>query len=132
MPSMVPGAVLDVTKLIFLPMGLKSMASHDSYVETITFNGWIADRIRLEDLSKDILKHFLALSGKWAGESQIRVQVWMKSQTKGWGSSGGSVGGAGFPGSTAVSGGVAGLVGYSTSYQDPQYVVTFYRIPYTK
>ncbi len=132
-PSMVPGQVLDVTKMLFLPVGLKPMAGHDSYVETITFNGWCLDRVRLEDLAQDLLKYYRELSGKWAEPSQIRVQVWFKGQTKGIGGSGGGSSGLGaIQGAQAISGGVAGLTGYSTSYQDPQYVVVFYRLPYTK
>jgi hypothetical protein len=130
-PSMIPGSVLDVTKMLFLPAGLKGMAGQDSYVETITFNGWCMDRIRLEDISGDLLKYYRQLSGKWAAPEMIRVQVWMKSQVKGFGGSGGGSGGIGaIQGAQAISGGAAGLLGYSTSYQDPQYVVIFYRLKY--
>lgn len=132
-PSLIPGQVLDVTKMIFLPVGLKAMAGNDTYEETITFNGWCMDRIRLEDLSQDILKYFRQLSGKWAESSQLRVQVWMKGQTKGWGGSGGGSGGMGaIQGAQATSGGAVGLLGYNTSYQDPQYVITFFRLSYGK
>jgi hypothetical protein len=130
-PSMIPGSVMDVTKMLYLPAGIKGMAGQDSYVETITFNGWCMDRIRLEDISGDLLKYYRQLAGKWAAPEMIRVQVWMKGQTKGWGGSGGGSGGIGaIQGAQAISGGAAGLLGYSTSYQDPQYVVIFYRLKY--
>ncbi len=132
-PYMVPGQVLDVTKLLFLPVGLKAMSGNDNYKETITFNGWCLDRIRLEDISQDILKYFGQLSGKWAESSQIRVQVWMKGQTKGFGKSAGVTGGGSYiPDTGALAGGLAGVIGYNTSYQDPQYVMVFYRLSYSK
>jgi hypothetical protein len=133
-PSMIPGAVSDVTAMLFLPVGLKRMTGNEAYVETISFNGNIFDRICLEDLSQDILKHFRKLSGTWAEESQIRVRVWVKSKTTGWGgSSGGNGTMSGFNGpSTGVGGGIAGLIGYNSSTYDPEYVIEFFRVSYSK
>ena len=90
----------------------------------ITFNGWIMDRICLEDLWGDISKYWKKVSDKGWDVKKMRFRVYYKDKAKGVSANlGGQFGGSGNNGGYGLQGSTGVVGGYSSSWADPMYMI---------
>ena len=100
-----------------------------------SFNGWVLDRIRLEDVQKEVLKHLPEVVSKWGEKEKTNIRFWVfyKSSVFGAGTSGGINGVASaLQGASGVGGGAAILPGVNRSTVDPSFVVYYYLVKGSK
>ena len=113
--------------------GLKWLGEEE-VIKVTSRNGWFLDRICMEDLEEDILSKLPSALDKLGVKDASRVafRVYFKAKSKGIG--GGSQGngagsyipGVGATSASALSGGLAGIVGYNSSWIDPTYTIKYY------
>jgi hypothetical protein len=135
--QMLPGVVGDATKEMPQFDQVKPLTT-EKIVRVVTFNGWCLDRIRLEDVEKEILEHLSSVMKKFGVDSteriRFRVKFKMSSRTIGsGGGGGGSV--AGFGGGTnplAYGSNASIMPAIAVNTADPQFVISYYLLPLEK
>jgi len=133
MLQLIPGVVGDATRDMAIFDAIKVLTT-EKVVKVVNLNGWCFDRIRLEDVEKEILdnlpKAMKELGTKTADTVRFRVKYKMSSRTIG---SGGGGGGsmAGFGGGAnplAYSANASIMPGVAVNTADPQFIITYYLV----
>lgn len=135
--QMLPGVVGDATKEM-PQFDLIQPLTTEKIVKVVTFNGWCLDRIRLEDVEKEVLEHLTAVMKKFGVNSteRIRYRVKFKMSSRTIGSGGGGGGSvAGFGGGTnplAYGSNASIMPAIATNTADPQFIISYYLLPLEK
>lgn len=135
--QMLPGVVGDATKEM-PQFDLVKPLTTEKIVRVVTFNGWCLDRIRLEDVEKEVLEHLSAVMKKFGVNSteRIRYRVKFKMSSRTIGSGGGGGGSvAGFGGGTnplAYGSNASIMPAVAVNTADPQFVISYYLLPLGK
>jgi hypothetical protein len=135
--QMLPGVVGDATKEM-PQFDIIQPLTTEKIVKVITFNGWCLDRIRLEDVEKEILEHLSVVIKRFGVSSteRIRFRVKYKMSSRSIGANlGGGGAAAGFGGGAnpiAWGSNGSGLGAITTNTADPQFVISYYLIPLDK
>jgi len=116
---------------------LKGLAKGEKVKRVLeSYNGWIWNRICLEDLTEFVLEKYekiVLANGKYKVDpSKIRYRVFQRTKIKGSGiGSSVNVVGSALNGGSSVYGGGAGggsTMGYNSSVADPPHTVEYYEI----
>jgi len=131
--QMIPGVIADITKEMPLYDAIKPLTI-EKIVDVVTFNGSIFDRIRMEDMEKEVLNRLPGVLKKFDVKTAefIRYKVRFKMSSRTVGSGGGGGGSvAGFGGGTnpvAYGSNASIMPGIAVNTADPQFVISFYLI----
>jgi len=144
--QMVPGVVADVTKDMPIPDAIQPLRlevdkqgvplpTNERYVKVTTFNGWVWDRIRMEDVEEEVISHIPAVMKKFGVKTteRLRYRIGMKMSSRTIGSGGGAGGTvAGFGGGTnplAYGSNASVMPAVAVNTADPQFVIRYYLTP---
>lgn len=131
MLQLIPGVVGDATRDMAIFDVVKVLTT-EKIVKVLTYNGWCWDRIRLEDIEKEILGNLPAVMKKFGVDSteriRFRVKYKMSSRTIGsGGGGGGSVAGFGGGANPLAYGSNASIMpAIAVNTADPQFVISYY------
>ena len=140
---MVPGVIADVTNNMPIPGAIQPLKlevdakgiplpTNEKYVKVMTFNGWMWDRIRMEDVEEEVISHIPAVMKKFGVTTteRLRYRVGMKMSSRTIGSGGGGGGSvAGFGGGTnplSYGSNASVMPAVAVNTADPQFVIRYY------
>lgn len=133
MLQLIPGVVGDATRDMAIFDAVKVLTT-EKVIKVVTFNGWCFDRIRLEDVEKEVIanlsKAMEKLGTKTADTVRFRVKYKMSSRTIGsGGGGGGSMAGFGGGANPMAYGANASIMpGIAVNTADPQFIISFYLV----
>lgn len=144
--QMVPGVIADVTNNMPIPDVIQPLRievdkqgvplpTNEKYVKVKTFNGWVWDRIRMEDVEEEVISHVPAVMKKFGVKTteRLRYRIGMKMSSRTIGSGGGAGGTvAGFGGGTnplAYGSNASVMPAVAVNTADPQFVIRYYLVP---
>jgi hypothetical protein len=133
MLQLIPGVIGDATRDMAI-FDVVQVLTTEKVVKVVTFNGWCLDRVRLEDVEKEVINNLPNAMKKLGVDAteriRFRVKYKMSSRTIGsGGGGGGSV--AGFGGGTnplAYGSNASIMPAVAVNTADPQFVISYYLI----
>jgi hypothetical protein len=129
--QLIPGVIGDATKEMAL-FDAVQILTNEKVVKVVTFNGWCWNRIRLEDVEKEIIEKLPLAMKKLGVDStdRIRFRIKYKMSSRTIGSGGGGAGSvAGFGGGAnplAYGSNASVMPAVAVNTADPQFSISYY------